>query len=133
MILKFLAIQALLTAGPADPPSSRPAAAEYDGSAGQLEVATPRIIDPDIDIDGRLDEAVWADAALLHSFTQYDPVESVPASQRTEVLIFVSDDAIYFGIQAYDDDPGGIRASITERDGFRPLRRLRTPGHRYVQ
>jgi len=87
----------------------------YDGSAGQISVSTPKI-DAEIDVDGRLDEAAWAEAALLQGFTQYDPVEFVPATQPTEALIFLSDDAIHIGIRAFDDQPGGIRTSISQRD-----------------
>ena len=89
---------------------------EYDGSAGQTQIATPRFIDPDVSIDGRIEESVWDAAPLLTGFTQYDPSEGIPASQQTEVRVFVSDDAIYFAIQAFESDPSGIRATMTERD-----------------
>ena len=96
--------------------TARAAAAEYNGSAGQTRIATPRFVNPDVSIDGRIDESVWDGAALLTGFTQYDPSEGVPASQRTEVRVFVSDDAIYFAIKAFESDPSGIRATMTERD-----------------
>jgi hypothetical protein len=90
----------------------------YDGSAGDLTVATPAVDRAEIRVDGRLDDMAWQSAALLHSFTQYEPVEGTPASQRTEVLVLVDAEAIYFGIRAYDTDPAGIRATLAERDGF---------------
>ncbi len=71
-----------------------------------------------IDVDGRLDDGAWQQAALLQSFTQYDPVEGVPATQKTQVLVLVDADAIYFGIRAYDDQPGKIRATMAQRDEF---------------
>jgi hypothetical protein len=100
----------------ADVASSRVAAVEYDGSAGQTQIATPRFSDPEVSIDGRIDESVWDAAPLLTGFTQYDPSEGVPASQQTEVRVFVSDDAIFFAIKAFESDPSGIRATMTERD-----------------
>jgi hypothetical protein len=42
----------------------------------------------------------------------------VPASQETRVLVLVSDDAVLFGIQAFDDRPDLIRATLSERDAF---------------
>jgi hypothetical protein len=102
--------------GPDDPKTK--AAAEYDGSAGHLAVATPALEDVEINLDGRLDEAAWSQAALLYGFTQFRPVEGAPASQRTEVLVFVDADAIYFGFKAYDDDPSRIRATLSDRDSF---------------
>ncbi len=88
----------------------------YDGAAGDLQVATPTVASAEIRIDGRLDDASWSHAALLTSFTQYDPVEGVPASQKTEVLVLVDKDAIYFGVRAFDSNPGGIRATMAQRD-----------------
>ncbi len=88
----------------------------YAGSAGELEIATPHLDGDAVHIDGALDEAVWDSAAVLRSFTQYDPVEGAPASQKTEALVFISRDAVYFGVRAYDDRPEGVRATLAERD-----------------
>jgi hypothetical protein len=93
-------------------------AIEYDGSEGELDVRTPWLPDPAIRIDGRLDEVEWGRAALLHSFTQNDPLEGAPATQRTEVLVFVSGSAIYFGVRAHDTRPDQIRATLAERDNI---------------
>ncbi|MDP2956935.1 MAG: DUF5916 domain-containing protein [Longimicrobiales bacterium] len=95
-----------------------PAEKSYDGGAGELSVAIPSVAAAEIRVDGRLDDAAWAQAALLHSFTQYDPVEGVPASQKTEVLVLVDAGAIYFGVRAFDDRPEAIRATLAERDAF---------------
>ncbi len=90
----------------------------YDGSAGQLRVPNPRMEDPELNIDGELNEAAWETAPLLTGFTQFDPVEGVPATQRTEVRILVADDAIYFAVKAYDNVAGGTRATLGNRDSF---------------
>ncbi|MEZ4417129.1 MAG: DUF5916 domain-containing protein [Gemmatimonadota bacterium] len=88
----------------------------YRGTQGELEVDAPYVESPDIHIDGVASEEAWANAALLTDFTQYDPVEGIPATQRTEALVLVSGDAIYLAVRAYDDEPDGIRASIAPRD-----------------
>ena len=88
----------------------------YDGSEGELEVRLSRLEDPDIRIDGVLDEAAWGRAVLLTGFTQYEPVEGIPASQETEVLVLYSPEAMYFGIRALDSEPERIQATIGERD-----------------
>lgn len=90
----------------------------YSGTNSQIDVATPSLTEADIDIDGRLDDADWQHAALLTDFTQFEPLEGIAASQATEVLVLVDADAIYFGIRALDDDPGQIRATLSERDSF---------------
>ncbi len=63
-----------------------------------------------------MDEDVWNRAAVLHGFTQFEPVEGVAASQATEVRILMTAEDIYIGIRAEDDSPEGIRATLSERD-----------------
>jgi len=88
----------------------------YDGSRGELRVAPPRLELVDVRVDGVLDEAVWGEAAVLSGFTQFAPAEGIPASQPTEVRVWYGPDALYFGVKAFDSDPGGIRSTLTERD-----------------
>ncbi|MGW8265087.1 MAG: DUF5916 domain-containing protein, partial [Longimicrobiales bacterium] len=57
-------------------------------------------------------------AALLKGFSQYDPIEGIPASQETEVRVLVTGEAILFGVRAFDREKGGVRATLTKRDGF---------------
>ena len=90
----------------------------YDGSSAEVDVSTPAISNPGIDVNGRIDEPAWQQAALLEGFTQFDPIEGSPASQTTEVLVFVDSDAIYLGVRAYDTDPKQIRATLSERDSY---------------
>jgi len=98
-------------------PGPTPAAAVHDGSARELVVSTAFVESAEIRVDGRLDDAAWAGAPVLHGFTQYEPVEGVAASERTEVRVLVTHDAVYFGVEAFDDE-GGIRATQARRDGF---------------
>ena len=88
----------------------------FSGRTHQLEVNPPRIESPEVRIDGRLEEAVWAEAAVLRDFTQYEPVEGIPATEATEVRVFYSGDAIYFGVLAFDTEPDRILARLGERD-----------------
>ena len=90
----------------------------YDGSARQLDVVAPVVHEPEIRVDGRLDDSAWEGAALLTGFTQYEPVEGRPGSEHTSVRMLITEDALYFGIRA-DDRSGGVRATMTERDGYR--------------
>jgi hypothetical protein len=88
----------------------------YGGDAGELDVAIPRIEKPEIRVDGRLDEDAWRKAARLVNFSQYEPVEGIPATEPTEVFVFYTPDAIYFGIRAFDSKPDQINARLAERD-----------------
>jgi hypothetical protein len=85
-------------------------------------VNAPRVADPprvetaQIRVDGRLDEEVWAGAALLAGFTQSRPAEGTPASERTEVRVFYTPRDLYVGVRAYARDPSRIRSTLAERD-----------------
>ncbi len=113
-ILQLALSTALIGASDSDPIEAK----TYSGRAADTEITMPAVEQARIDIDGRLDDAAWQHAALLTSFTQFKPVEGAEASQRTEVLVLVDADAIYFAIKAFDDDPSGIRATLSERDSY---------------
>src|SRR5213595_1211535 len=73
----------------------------YSGRQRQLDVRIPRF-DVDVVIDGDLADSVWAHAALLTGFSQYSPNDGVPAADLTQVLVWYSATAIYFGIRAFE-------------------------------
>ena len=58
-----------------------------------------------IDVDGRLDEAVWAEAPVITDFIQSNPDEGEPGSQPTELRVAFDDNAIYIGATLYDSFP----------------------------
>jgi hypothetical protein len=86
----------------------------YNGRGGQLEVRVPRL-DSDVSVDGKLDEPVWAQAAVLTGFSQFSPVDGVPAVDTTEVLVWYSARAIHFGIRAFEAH-GAVHATLADRD-----------------
>ena len=90
------------------------AAPVYSGQAGQTTVALPKI-EASVTIDGRLDEPTWASAAILNGFSLYQPADGRPAPDSTEVRVWYSSDAMYFGIRAYAD-PGTVAATLADRD-----------------
>jgi hypothetical protein len=92
--------------------SSQPTA--YHGRNGQIVVRAPAA-DDEVVIDGRLDEPVWRGAALLTGFSLYQPVDQRPAPDSTEVLVWYSPGAIYFGIRAFEPH-GPVRATLADRD-----------------
>jgi len=70
-----------------------------------------------IDLDGRIDEAVWATATPITDFTQQEPVEGGQPSERTEIRVVFDEDNLYIGVILYDD-PDGVMAFQRERDAF---------------
>ena len=67
-------------------------------------------------IDGRLDEPVWASAAVTDSFVQIDPAEGMPASQRSGVRVLYDDDFLYVGARLYDSGRGTARLGRRDMD-----------------
>jgi hypothetical protein len=84
---------------------------------GAPSFSIPRLEEP-VTIDGRLDEPAWAKAARLSGFSEYRPVDSQRASERTEVLVWYSPDALHFGIIAHDSEPSSVRATQADRDSL---------------
>ena len=88
----------------------------YSGRDNQVHVTPPRLDAPaEVTIDGVLDEPVWQQAVRLTDFSQYSPVDGRPAEDATEVLVFYSPTAIYFGIKAHAA-PGSVHATLANRD-----------------
>ncbi|MDH3271676.1 MAG: carbohydrate binding family 9 domain-containing protein [Gemmatimonadota bacterium] len=67
-------------------------------------------------IDGRLNDRVWADAPALTGLVQREPQEGRPVSQRTEVRILTDAEALYVGAWLFDEDPSSIVLGQTLRD-----------------
>ncbi|HYE88882.1 MAG TPA: DUF5916 domain-containing protein [Vicinamibacterales bacterium] len=67
-------------------------------------------------IDGRVNDAVWDGVQPYSSFTQQDPLEGAPASEKTEVRVMFGNGTVYIGIIAYDSDPSKIIVSQARRD-----------------
>jgi len=110
----MLSIPVLFLAALAAPQDSGHA---YSGREHQLDVAVPRI-EAEVTVDGVLDESVWAQAARLTGFSQYQPVDGRPAEEPTEVLVWYSATAIHFGIRAREVHGDVIRATRANRDNI---------------
>ena len=67
-----------------------------------------------IDVDGRLDEPVWAEAPAITDFIQSNPAEGEPGTQPTEFHVAFDDNAIYIGAMLYDSFP--ISGRLARRD-----------------
>ena len=86
----------------------------YNGREHQLRVAPPRLTG-DVTIDGKLDEPQWQQAARLTGFSQFAPSDGVPAADSTEILVWYSETAIYFGVRAYESHET-VHPNLADRD-----------------
>jgi hypothetical protein len=113
---RFICVAAYLSSvgGAAAQTATEPPPTVYNGRAGATAVTVPRL-DAVIRVDGSLDEAAWHAAALLTGFSQYLPVDRLAAADSTEVYVFYTATAIYFGIRAFEPH-GAVQATLAERD-----------------
>ncbi len=86
----------------------------FDGRVSRLDVAARRV-DTAITIDGSLSESPWTAAARLTGFSQFAPVDGRPATDSTDIFVWYSPTAIYFGIRAYAP-AGTVNATLADRD-----------------
>ena len=75
-----------------------------------VRLATPVVV------DGRLDEEAWLHAPAATTFTQRDPEEGKPVTERTELRIGYDGDALYVGVRLHDREPSKIARQLGRRD-----------------
>ncbi|HEY8312148.1 MAG TPA: DUF5916 domain-containing protein, partial [Gemmatimonadaceae bacterium] len=98
------------------------AAGAQENQASSIHPRTPPVAEAvplqgTIVLDGKLDDAAWKAAKPITKFTQSQPVEGAPATQRTEIRIMYDDKALYIGARVYDSlGAAGIRAPLARRD-----------------
>jgi hypothetical protein len=100
---------------------ARVRAAQSTATPAAPERPTARAVrlDPDeeITIDGRLDERSWERAEPLTNFTQSEPRNGEPGTERSEIRILFSANSLYIGARFDDSDPKGMLGNQMIRDG----------------
>ncbi|MBF8301379.1 MAG: hypothetical protein HW394_1749, partial [Acidobacteria bacterium] len=76
-----------------------------DNGGRQTVTAVRLHEDESITLDGRLEEPSWSRAVPAADFTQIDPANGRPATERTEVRIAFSREALYLGVTCFDSEP----------------------------
>ena len=88
-----------------------------EGSATQRPVMQSARLLSEPELDGVvLDDPAWQGVVPASGFWQVQPDEGLAATQKTEVFIGFSGDALYIGVVAYDDNPDGIIVTDSRRD-----------------
>jgi hypothetical protein len=95
-----------------------PAALSGAGAAAAPTSVRAVRLTGEIELDGRLDEAAWAQAPAAGGFLQRDPDQGQPASQATELRLAFDDHALYVGARLLDREPGRIGRQLSRRDAL---------------
>lgn len=75
-----------------------------------------RVADAHITIDGAMEEAAWREASVATRFTQFEPDEGEPATQRTEARVLYGAAALFVFMRAHDTSASEIAGQLTRRD-----------------
>ena len=76
-----------------------------------VRLAEAPVLDGDV-----LGDARWQGVAPSDGFTQVQPFEGEPATQRTEVYVGYTETALYIGFVAFDERPETIIVADSRRD-----------------
>jgi len=82
--------------------------------ADQKVVQAVRLQDA-VTIDGRLEESAWKRPGT-NGFTQNDPQDGQPSTEKTDVWIAYDDKALYIAAHCQDSEPGKIVGRLGRRD-----------------
>src|SRR5687768_13865361 len=94
---------------------AQPANSNSSAAAANVATASRAAEAPTLDGDV-LGDAAWAAATPIIGFTQEQPNEGEPVSERTEVRVIFTNVTLYIGAVMYDSDPSGIIVSDARRD-----------------
>jgi hypothetical protein len=95
--------------------AAMPARAQSPAQTPTREFRATRTVTPPV-IDGQLLDESWSRAEVLSDFTQNDPDEGQPATERTEVRVLYDDRALYVGVRLFDRQATEIGRRLSTRD-----------------
>jgi len=82
---------------------------------GRATVRAVRVREP-LRIDGRLDEAHYADVLPMSGFIQVEPQYGAPTTDKTDIWVSFDDDNVYVSARMWDDDLDSLVATEMRRD-----------------
>ena len=96
-------------------PPTAPGVVGTDGP-GRPTVRAIRLVGP-LTIDGRLDDEMYKVVPPAAGFTQQEPREGAPPTEKTDVWVFFDATNIYIAARCWDSQPDRIIANEMRRDG----------------
>ena len=101
----------------AGPLQAQPAVDSLVSRAAADDVTVRAVrLDTPLDLDGRLDDAVYTRVAPFTDFIQQEPREGEPATEKTEAWIFFDDVNLYVAARCWDSHPEREVANELRRD-----------------
>ncbi len=79
-----------------------------------LRVDTPPVL------DGKMNDAAWANAQVSEPLRQEQPEEGAPATEKTVFRVVYTSEALYIGVWCFDREPEKIISRLMSRDSPLP-------------
>jgi hypothetical protein len=103
-----------LTWGQANPAAQ--AGPGLNGPHQSLQTAQAFRVDHAPRLDGTLNDPLWQRATPVTGFSQREPFEGQQPTEKTEVRVLYTKNAVFFGVKCFDSNPTGIVATELRRD-----------------
>ncbi|NOT45374.1 MAG: carbohydrate binding family 9 domain-containing protein [Acidobacteria bacterium] len=84
---------------------------------GRVTTRAVRLLEP-LQLDGRLDEAIYETVRPISDFIQNEPVNESPATEKTEVWVSFDERNIYVSVRAWESTPDRMVVNEMRRDNF---------------
>ncbi len=88
---------------------------------GQYQIDARRVGQKPPAIDGVLNDEAWNAAFVIDRFTQQEPADGQPATERTEVRVLYDANHLYIGVRAFDSAPESLVSTEMRRDSAQML------------
>jgi len=98
--------------GPPPPASSQMISRDESGRA---TVRAVRVTTP-LQVDGRLEEEVYASVPAISDFIQTEPQAGAPATEKTDVWVMFDDKNVYVSYRCWESQPERMIANEMRRD-----------------
>lgn len=86
-----------------------------DTASGPKTLSATRTADRPT-IDGDISETAWERAEVADGFTQVQPDEGRPPTERTEIRMLYDDSSLYVAARMHDNDGSQVVSRLTRRD-----------------
>ncbi len=90
----------------------------YGETTGETPAVKPVKVEKKVNLDGKLDEAVWQTQPVSGYFPTYSPIFGEKLPFQTDVWFAYDNKNLYFAFRCQDNEPGKIKTSLASRDNI---------------
>jgi hypothetical protein len=80
-----------------------------------VRIAIPKVTQRPV-LDGKLDDATWAQAAQLTDFVEFEPNDLVRGREKSIAYVAYDAEYLFLAFRAFESQPGHVRATVFPRE-----------------